>query len=181
MSEVIDGTESAGIKDPIKEKRCATDEIDDGPLTSEDTALNDVGTITYGITDMADDPRLEQAFSLIRAVIADADQRAQDDIVARISGKPQRTSPSISEPADKRAPKGSAAALIDRALEEAGDDGLTVIGIQATAKTDFEKMVSTSAIRNWLKEWERKRPQKYRHHAGVWYLAGRGPASLKVV
>ena len=86
MSEVIDGTESAGIKDPIKEKRCATDEIDDGPLTSEDTALNDVGTITYGITDMADDPRLEQAFSLIRAVIADADQRAQDDIVARNTG-----------------------------------------------------------------------------------------------
>ena len=42
--------------------------------------------------------------------------------------------------------------LIDRALAEAGDNGLTVLGIEAKAQTSFEKMVSTSAIRNWLKE-----------------------------
>jgi len=130
---------------------------------------------------MSEDPRLEQAFSLIRAVIADADKRATSDLVARISGnKPAAPTLFPDDQPDKRAPKGSAAALIDRALAEAGDTGLTVIGIQAKAETPFEKMVSTSALRNWLKEWERKRPQRYRQAGGVWFLAGRGPG-LKVV
>jgi len=132
---------------------------------------------------MTDDPRIQQIVALVREIQADADKRAHTNLMAKINGTPVpgRSSPTEAEPADKRAPKGSAAALIDRALTEAGDEGLTVIGILAKAKTDYEKMVSGSAVRNWLKEWERKRPQKYRHHAGVWYLAGRGPASLKVV
>jgi hypothetical protein len=132
---------------------------------------------------MADDPRLEEAFKLIRAVIADADRRAADELVARISGP--RPVAHSAEPAsapgpDKRAPRGSAAILIDRALAEAGDNGLTVIGILAKAETDFERMVSASAIRNWLKESERKKPPRYRQVGGVWFLAGRGP-TIKAV
>ncbi len=81
---------------------------------------------------------------------------------------------------DKRAPRGSAAALIDRALTEAGSAGLTVIGIQAKAENAFERMVSTSAIRNWLKDHERKSPPRYRQFGGVWFLAAHAP-TMKVV
>lgn len=132
-----------------------------------------------GAESMSEDPRLQQAFDLIREVIAAADQRAADELLARINGtRPlvARSATPYSEPSpDKRAPRGSAATLIDRALDEAGDNGLTVLGIQSKAKTEFEKMVSTSAIRNWLRESERKRPPRYRQVGGVWFLAGRGP------
>jgi hypothetical protein len=134
---------------------------------------------------MADDPRLEQAFALIRAVIADADKRAASDLVARISGTTPPAQRGLfptntDESPDKRAPRGSAAILIDRALAEAGEKGLTVIGIQAKAETDFERMVTTSAIRNWLKENERKKPARYRQVGGVWFLAANAP-TMKVV
>lgn len=136
----------------------------------------------FGDVKMADDPRLQQAFDLIRAVVADADQRAAGKLIERISGNAPTGQGRLFSDAspDKRAPRGSAGHLIDRALEEAGDKGLTVLGIQAKAETEFEKMVSTSAIRNWLKENERKRPPRYRQVGGVWFLAGRGPA-MKVV
>lgn len=132
---------------------------------------------------MADDPRLEQAFNLIRAVIADADRRAADELVARISGaRPvaHHAKSTFAPGPDKRAPRGSATVLIDRALAEAGDNGLTVLGILAKAETDFEKMVSASAVRNWLKENERKKPPRYRQVGGVWFLAGHGP-TIKAV
>jgi hypothetical protein len=109
-------------------------------------ASHAIPAVTESTAGMADDPRLEQAFALIRAVIADADKRAASDLVARISGTV--TVPgsrggglfgnNIDEQPDKRAPRGSAAILIDRALSEAGEKGLTVIGIQSKAETDFE-------------------------------------------
>jgi hypothetical protein len=60
--------------------------MDDG--LKIETAASTPSTIrddTLGFTDMADDTRLEQAFALIRAVIADADKKAVSDLVARIS------------------------------------------------------------------------------------------------
>jgi hypothetical protein len=65
--------------------------------------------------------------------------------------------------------------LIDRTLAEAGDGGLTVAGILAKADTEYERMVSASAVRNWLKENERKKPPRYRQVGGVWFLADRAP------
>jgi hypothetical protein len=59
--------------------------MDDG--LKIETAASTPSTIrddTLGFTDMAGD-RLEQAFALIRAVIADADKKAASDLVARIS------------------------------------------------------------------------------------------------
>lgn len=134
---------------------------------------------------MTEDPRLEQAFALIREAFADSDKRAEARLVERITGTPSpatSSQPKLFEDSspDKRAPRGSAALLIDRALSEAGNNGLTVIGIQSKAETGFEKMITTSAIRNWLKENERKRPQKYRQVGGVWFLASHAP-TMKVV
>jgi hypothetical protein len=146
-------------------------------LTDTSSAINVDSDEDTGAAEMTDDPRLEQALSLIRAVIADADKRAADEIVARISGTRPAVLP-LGDSPDKRAPRGSAGTLIDRALDAAGDDGLTVFGIQSKAETSFEKMVTTSAIRNWLKEGERK--HRYRQVGGVWFLAGHGP-SMKVV
>jgi hypothetical protein len=129
---------------------------------------------------MADDPRLQQAFDLIRAVIADADKRAAARMMQRLTtevGDLGQEAGPLFKPAttsvrpDKRAPHGSSERLIDRALTEAGPQGLTVLGIEAKAQTDYEKMVSASAIRNWLRENERRNPPKYRQIGGVWYLA----------
>jgi hypothetical protein len=155
------------------------------PLTGVESVTS-VCNDAFGALGMADDPRLEQAFDLIRAVVADADRRAASKMVERITSaagishhdQPQLF-PNPPSP-DKRAPHGSAGVLIDRALAEAGDNGLTVAGIQAKAETDFERMVSTSAIRNWLREMERKKPPKYRQVGGVWFLASHGP-TMKVV
>jgi hypothetical protein len=149
-------------------------------LTTVDTVTTVTSEDATGFADMADDPRLEQAFSLIRAVIADSDRRAQDEILARISGKLPASNPSLKHETEKRAPRGSAGALVDRVLSDAGDKGTTVLGILKMADTEFEKMVSPSAVRNWLRENELKNPPRYRQYAGVWYLAGRGPA-LKIV
>jgi hypothetical protein len=155
-------------------------------LTYGDSATN-VDSSAIGVWEMAeDDPRLETAFELIRAVVADADKRAASKMVERIrsaAGINQNDQPELfqrPQSPDKRAPHGSAGVLIDRALAEAGDNGLTVAGIQAKAETDFEKMVSTSAIRNWLRECERKHPPRYRQVGGVWFLASHGP-TMKVV
>lgn len=129
--------------------------------------------------DHVEDPRLEQAFALIREVIAEADKRASADLLARLTGATSFHNPLggivSTAPPDKRAPRGSAATLIDRALAEAGTNGLTAIGIHAKASSEFEKMVSLSAIRNWLKENERKRPPRYRQVGGVWFLADHAP------
>ena len=161
-------------KSGIRVKYCGDE------LTTVDTVTTVTSEDATGFYDMADDPRLEQAFSLIRAVIADSDKRAHEEILARISGNAPTYSSSTKHDTEKRAPRGSAGALVDRVLSEAGDKGTTVVGILKMADTEFEKMVSPSAVRNWLRENELKNPPRYRQHAGVWYLAGRGPA-LKVV
>jgi len=178
----IDEGETDEISETIGTKGCseisaknASNPIDNLP----NFLYGGVKDLVTDVTDMAEDPRLEQAFELIRAVVADADRRAADEIVARISGNRtvshyQGATVHPSYP-DKRAPHGSSQMLIDRALAEAGDNGLTVAGIMSKAETEFEKMVSASAVRNWLKENERKRPPRYRQVGGVWYLPDRGP------
>lgn len=124
---------------------------------------------------MLTDPRLEQAFSLIRTVIADADKRAVDNLVAAL----QERRPSTYSPPpgiERRAPRGSAAALIDRVLTEVGEHGAGVPDIQNAANTEFEKRVSVSAIRAWLKQGESTKPPKYRRAGGIWFLVPRVPA-----
>lgn len=181
---LTDDIDLHGADEGAKESCADIVENDDRQLTSAGNAIT-IDIDATGVDAMTEDPRLEQIFALIRAVVADADKRAEERLVARITGTPgtsRSSQPQLFEDSspDKRAPRGSAAIIIDRALTEAGDKGLTVLGIQAKAETDYEKMVTTSAIRNWLKENERKRPQRYRQIGGVWFLAGRGPA-MKVV
>ena len=137
----------------------------------------DVDRIDDGVA-MADDPRLEKAFALIREVIADAHSRGQNDGIANLiraagGSIKGRNSLTISEVQPQRAPRGSAGALIRRVLSEVGDQGATTFNIKDAAVTEFERMVTMSAIRNELKIGERDR--RYRQTGGVWYLAGRGP------
>ena len=183
-NDACDAGAHPGIHDGIG---TSTQSSAERALTDAESAIS-VGSDAFGDFGMAeDDPRLETAFQLIRDVIADADKRAASKTVERITSaavinsprQPQLFPTRQSSP-DKRAPHGSAGVLIDRALAEAGDNGLTVLGIQAKAETEFEKMVSTSAIRNWLRECERKQPPKYRQVGGVWFLASHGP-TMKVV
>lgn len=94
---------------------------------------------------------------------------AEGPLPARTETPPQTGAPGNVQ----RAPRGSARVLIDRALEHAGTVGATTYGIMGAAETDFEKMVSTSAIRNELKNGERER--RYRQVGGVWFLANRSP------
>ena len=79
------------------------------------------------------------------------------------------------ESSRQRAPSGSAPTLIARVLSEVGDQGATAINIKDRATTEFERMVSISAIRNELKIGERAYPQRYRQVGGVWYLPDRAP------
>jgi hypothetical protein len=184
-NDSCDGDALSGMHDSIGAVSDSGEEYAEMPLTDGKSATN-VDTDAFGELGMAEDPRLETAFQLIRDVIADADKRAASKMVERITsaaGISPREQPQLFQTPhspDKRAPHGSAGVLIDRALAEAGDNGLTVAGIQAKAETEFEKMVSTSAIRNWLRECERKHPPRYRQVGGVWFLASHGP-TMKVV
>jgi hypothetical protein len=185
LSDSCDSDALTGMHNGIRAAIDENEELPQMALTSGESATN-VDSDAFGELGMAEDPRLETAFQLIRDVIADADKRAANKMVERITSAAGISPPSqpqlfpTAPPPDKRAPHGSAGVLIDRALAEAGDKGLTVAGIQAKAETEFERMVSTSAIRNWLRECERKHPPKYRQIGGVWFLAGHGP-TMKVV
>ena len=130
---------------------------------------------------MADDPRLEKAFALIREVIADERQKTIDDIMRGVqSGATSvRTSYNFREKA-RRAPPGSARLLCERALSDAGEHGLTAHRIHEMAANEYERMLTISAVRNELGVGEKANPQRYRNVGGVWYLPKHAP-TMKVV
>jgi len=179
---------------------------DDRP--SNELPLKDAGTTLGGMTDvsglkvtsegatescdatseteMADDPRLEQAFALIREVIADERARTISDMLKGANAPsatglfaPKSKSSGMSEKA-RRAPAGSARVLCERTLAEVREGGLTVMKIHEMAANEYEQMLSISAVRNELTVGEKSHPPRYRHVGGVWYLAKYAPI-MKVV
>lgn len=132
-----------------------------------------------GFDSVTDDPRLERAFALIREVVTDSFQRGKNagiaELVKAAGGVVSIPVTTTFESSRQRAPSGSAPALIARVLSEVGDQGSTAINIKDRATTEFERMVSISAIRNELKIGERSIPQRYRQVGGVWYLPDRAP------
>lgn len=167
--------------------------------TPDDSELYPLtGTVTSGITvgitgadSMSeDDPRLEKAFALIREVIADAKQTAINDFVASLQAKASSSSADagvkrVTRHPDaeksKRAPAGSARVLCKRVLGEAGVRGMTTMKIQDHASGEYEKMLSTSAIRNELAVGEKLDPPLYKQVGGVWYLPIFAPAGMRIV
>jgi hypothetical protein len=141
-----------------------------------------------GDGEMADDPRLEKAFALIREVIADERAKAIADVVQAVTSqtvvmgsgplKPGALS-GISSRA-QRAPSGSARVLCERVLGEARQHGLTTLKIKDLATSEYEKMLSSSAIRNELATGEREKPPRYRQVGGVWYLSQFAPVLKEV-
>ena len=138
--------------------------------TTDDTGVILVAT---------DHPKLEQAFRLIREAFSEVAERSAEEAIARVmraagaSGITMPRNYSGNGTERKRAPAGSAPLLCERTLSEAGDNGLTASRIVELASTEYEKMLSISAIRNELSAGEKA--GKYRHVGGVWYLKGKGP------
>jgi hypothetical protein len=137
--------------------------------------------VIYEDTKMAEDPRLEKAFSLIREVIAEERARTISDMLKGANAAPSLL---LSYPAEgnsgmsqksQRAPAGSARVLCERTLEEAKAGGLTVMRIHELAANEYERMLSISAIRNELAGGEKMKPPRYRQIGGVWYLAKHAP------
>jgi hypothetical protein len=151
-------------------------------------ALTDAPESGTGAFDDSGDAEVpyDTQLATLAEMLAAEYKRGCEDTVARLmkaAGGPLPTReaalPLTAPPGNlQRAPRGSARILIERALEEAGTTGATTYGIASKATTDFEKMVSISAIRNELKNGERER--RYRQVGGVWYFAHRAP-TMKVV
>lgn len=138
---------------------------------------------------MSDDPRLEEAFALIRAAFADAGENAVKTFISSLQSHPTtkaglaaaRVTRHPEAEKSPRAPAGSARVLCKRALGNAGDAGLTIKKIQEQATGEYEKMLSTSAIRNELGVGTDMNPPLYKQVGGVWYLAAHAPASMRIV
>jgi hypothetical protein len=160
------------------------DSIDTSALTVDSSGPSVECESSVGVPVMADDPRLEKAFALIREVIADERKKTIADMLKgahsssaefsfsesmETSGKPQR------------APSGSARLLCERTLGAAAQNGLTTTKIHELAETQYEKMVSISAIRNELGTGEKAKPPRYRQVGGVWYLTPYAPSLMKVI
>jgi len=136
------------------------------------------------------DPRLEKAFDLIRAAFKDHGESAVKEFIAGLQvqtgtpsgdllSKPVTRHPSSEK--SPRAPAGSARVLCKRVLGEAGNNGMTVMKIQEKASGEYERMLSTSAIRNELSVGERLNPPLYRQVGGVWYSSEFAPAGMRIV
>jgi len=141
---------------------------------------------------MADDPRLEKIFSLIRELVADQRQRLIDDMTAdellaalqaKLPGSAGRQRVTRHPEAEKRerAPAGSARVLCKRALSQAGHAGLTIKKIHDHATGEYETKLSTSAIRNELGVGADLQPPIYKQIGGVWYLTEYAPTTMKIV
>ena len=170
------GTEGESTRDSalscgLIELTVLTDEAEQCKERSENPELDS----------MSEDPRLEQAFALIRAVVAEQGDRAVDAFINGLrsqgaikSGETVERRVTRHPDAEKsqRAPAGSARVLCKRALGQAGDAGLTIKKIQDQATGEYEKMLSTSAIRNELGVGSTNlTPPLYKQVGGVWYLA----------
>ena len=155
----------------------------ESPVFTEGAELDTYGTETLEC-DSVSDPRLEQAFALIRAAIADAGENAVKEFIASLQSNAPKPSGDLFErrvtrhpDAEKRerAPAGSARVLCRRALNQAGDSGLTIKKIQDQATGEYEMKLSTSAIRNELGVGSTLTPPLYKQVGGVWYAAAHAP------
>src|SRR6266851_4946500 len=128
---------------------------------------------------MADDPRLEKVFNLIRELLADERAKTIADMLkgakAPNPSAPNRAVMSGKSENARRAPSGSARILCERTLGEAREGGLMAMKIHELADTEYEKMLSMSAVRNELAVGEKAKPSRYRQVGGVWYLAKYAP------
>lgn len=156
------------------------------------------GTVAFGTSvanngddSIMSDDLLEQGIKLIRQAFAAEGKRAVDEFVANLqsthgSGRadlvgPKRVTRHPDAEKIPRAPAGSARVLCKRALDEAGHNGMTVLKIREKAFGEYEKLLSTSAIRNELAVGERLDPPIYRQVGGVWYLAEHAPSGMRIV
>jgi hypothetical protein len=170
----------------------APDEISDEMHPIEFFHLRE--TVTSGILgaettgdSMSDDPRIDKIVNLIKEMLADERQKTLDSILGAVTGgavvrdeQPRVTRHPEAEKSS-RAPAGSARVLCKRALAEAAEHGLTTKAIQERVSGPYERMLSTSAIRNELTTGSLATPQMYRQVGGVWYLAEFAPAAMKIV
>lgn len=129
-----------------------------------------------------EDPRLEQAFNMIRAAFAEAYERGRLDEAERIKGAlfgaPGQTEPVVTQRAGaqttkdggrQRAPKGSVRALVRRALLSSGADGATPQEIHDMRSGDAEGMIAIASIRGELRRGREE--NIYSEAAGKWRLA----------
>ncbi len=157
-------------------------------LTS--TGCSGTSVASNGDDSMSDD-LLEQGIKLIRQAFAAEGKRAVDEFVANLQSSiggtkadtigPKRVTRHPDAEKSARAPAGSARVLCRRVLGEAKNSGMTVMKIQEKASGEYERMLSTSAIRNELAVGERLEPQIYRQVGGVWYLVEYAPAGMMIV
>lgn len=172
--------EVAGVGPAVPAEEISAISGDNGLTGTTDSSDNGCGET--GESDVPYDKQL----ATLAEMLASEYKRGCEDTVARLmkaAGTPvpgrDATLPLTAPPGNmQRAPRGAARALIDRVLEKTSTGGSTTYGIQSGAETDFEKMVTMSAIRNELKNGERER--RYRQVGGVWYLASRSP-TMKAV
>lgn len=153
-----------------------------GTELTEATEAPIVQTSDIEALKMADDPRLLRAFELIREVIADERAKTIADMLkgANASSSAEMFTPRKPAYKQERAPAGSARLLCQRTLKTAAHRGLTTSKIHDSAETEYERMVSVSAIRNELGTGEKTKPPRYRQVGGVWYLAEFAPL-MKVI
>jgi len=114
---------------------------------------------------MAEDPRLEEAFRLIRAVVSDAYARGQSDetnrVLSLIAQMPNTAKleeeggddadDNMDSDGRQRAPRGSVRKLIVRALM-AFPEGLTTSEIMDLREGDLELMIKSSSVRSELRK-----------------------------
>ena len=134
---------------------------------------------------MSEDPRLEEAFALIREALADTAENAVKAFITNLQSAPatQASTSKVTRHPDadvsRRAPAGSARVLCKRALSEVGNSGLTIAKILGMAMGQYEKMLTASALRNELNVGSTNLdPPLYERAGGVWYLAGNAPRNL---
>ncbi len=158
--------------------------LEPAPLNTELTVHPDEPIAVSGEVEcdsVTNDPRLEKAFELIREAFADQRKQILDDILAA-AGRPVAVQYGVPDrPKAQRAPAGSGRLLCERSLGQAAERGLTANRIHEMASTEYEKMLTVSAIRNELTTGEKSRPPRYKHVGGVWYLASFAPAAMRIV
>jgi hypothetical protein len=66
-------------------------------------------------------------------------------------------------------------------LDEAAEQGLTVIGIYDKRRGAFEQILSVSAVRNELSVGANLPTPLYKKVGGVWYLAEYAPSGMRIV
>jgi len=167
---------------------CGETEINDASGLTTGVSSGTSG-VTTGDDSMSDD--LEQGIKLIRQAFAAEGKRAVDEFVTNLQSSiggtkadiigPKRVTRHPSAEKSVRAPAGSARVLCKRALSEAKNSGMTVMKIQNKALGEYERMLSTSAIRNELATGERLDPPIYKQVGGVWYLTDFAPATMRIV